>query len=44
MTVHNLHFYLSLMRDMREAIEAGRFGAWAGEYMSRRRAAPETGT
>jgi queuine tRNA-ribosyltransferase len=44
MTLHNLHFYLSLMRDMRAAIETGRFGAWAGEYMSRRRAAPETGT
>jgi queuine tRNA-ribosyltransferase len=44
MTVHNLHFYLSLMRDMRAAIEAGRFGAWAGEYLSRRRAAPEGAT
>ena len=40
-TVHNLHYYQSLMRRMREAIEAGRFGAWAGDFLSRRREAPE---
>ena len=28
-TVHNLHFYLELMREAREAIEQGRFEAWA---------------
>ena len=39
-TVHNLHYYLSLMRTMREAIEAGRFGAWSRDFLSRRRAAP----
>jgi queuine tRNA-ribosyltransferase len=27
-TVHNLHFYLDLMRQAREAIAAGRFGAF----------------
>ena len=37
-TLHNLHFYQSLMRSMRGAIETGRFGAWAGEYLTRRRA------
>jgi queuine tRNA-ribosyltransferase len=31
-TYHNIHFYLHLMRDMREAIEAGRFGAWRAEF------------
>ncbi|HEX7965445.1 MAG TPA: tRNA guanosine(34) transglycosylase Tgt [Gammaproteobacteria bacterium] len=41
MTIHNLHFYLSLMRTMREAIEAGRFAVWAREYLARRRGAAE---
>jgi queuine tRNA-ribosyltransferase len=27
-TVHNLHYYLQLMREMREAIEAGEFAAF----------------
>ncbi len=27
-TMHNLHFYLSLMADMRQAIAEGRFAAW----------------
>jgi queuine tRNA-ribosyltransferase len=27
-TIHNLHFYLRLMGEMREAIQAGEFGAW----------------
>ena len=27
-TLHNLHFYLDLMRQMREAIAAGQFEAW----------------
>jgi queuine tRNA-ribosyltransferase len=38
MTLHNLHFYQSVMRAMREAIEAGRFGAWAADFLARRRA------
>ncbi|HLW74674.1 MAG TPA: tRNA guanosine(34) transglycosylase Tgt [Gammaproteobacteria bacterium] len=37
-TLHNLHFYQSLMQNMRGAIETGRFGAWAEEYLARRRA------
>ena len=35
-TLHNLHYYLSLMRTMREAIESGRFGAWSRDFLSRR--------
>jgi queuine tRNA-ribosyltransferase len=31
-TYHNIHFYLRLMRDMREAIVAGRFQAWRAEF------------
>ncbi len=36
-TVHNLHFYLGLMRDARAAIEAGRFEAFRGEFAEQRR-------
>ncbi|MBN8525197.1 MAG: tRNA guanosine(34) transglycosylase Tgt [Planctomycetes bacterium] len=35
MTLHNLHFYQKLMQAMREAIEADRFAAWAGEFRAR---------
>jgi queuine tRNA-ribosyltransferase len=31
-TYHNLHFYLGLMQEIRTAIEAGRFAAWAAEF------------
>jgi queuine tRNA-ribosyltransferase len=41
MTLHNLYFYQSLMRGMREAIEAARFSAWAAEFLGRRRGLPE---
>lgn len=37
-TLHNLHFYLKIMREMREAIEEGRFEAWrAGFHADRAR-------
>ena len=39
-TIHNLHFYLDLMRGAREAIEAGRFGEFAATVRSRRAAGP----
>ncbi len=40
-TIHNLHFYLALMRDARVAIEAGRFAAFAAEVVdSAKEAAP----
>jgi queuine tRNA-ribosyltransferase len=32
-TLHNLHFYLRLMRDARGAIEAGRFEAFRKEFL-----------
>lgn len=31
-TLHNLHYYLSLMGEMREAIEAGTLDAWAARF------------
>ncbi len=39
-TIHNLHFYLDLMRRARVAIEAGRFGKFALELASRRADGP----
>ena len=27
-SIHNLHYYLNLMREMREALDEGRFDAW----------------
>jgi queuine tRNA-ribosyltransferase len=38
-TIHNLHFYLELMRSLRTAIAAGRLAAWAAGYLATRRAA-----
>jgi queuine tRNA-ribosyltransferase len=38
-TLHNLHFYLHLMRSIRTAIAAGGFSAWAAAYVASRRAA-----
>jgi queuine tRNA-ribosyltransferase len=35
-SIHNLHFYLNLMREMREAIEQQRFAAWRSEFESDR--------
>ncbi len=31
-SIHNLHFYLQLMREMRDALDAGRFGAWRAQF------------
>ena len=31
-TLHNLHFYLSIMQEMREAIAAGKFQAWRTQF------------
>jgi queuine tRNA-ribosyltransferase len=33
-TLHNLHFYLSLMADARAAVEAGRFEAFRRERLA----------
>jgi queuine tRNA-ribosyltransferase len=35
-TIHNLYFYLDLMRSLRAAIAEGRLAAFAREYLSRR--------
>ncbi|MBV8342592.1 MAG: tRNA guanosine(34) transglycosylase Tgt [Gammaproteobacteria bacterium] len=37
-TIHNLHFYMSLMRSLRAAIAAGGVSAWASEFLALRRA------
>lgn len=34
-TIHNLHFYQDLMREMREAIEQNRFSAWSTAWLDR---------
>ena len=31
-TLHNLHFYLTIMAEMREAIEQGRFKTWREQF------------
>jgi queuine tRNA-ribosyltransferase len=38
-TIHNLHFYIGLMRALRAAIAAGRVAAWAHEFLAARGAA-----
>ena len=35
-TVHNLHYYLNLMREVRESLEAGQFGALRARFKSER--------
>ena len=35
-TIHNLHFYLTIMREMREAIAQGNFEAWRRRFASDR--------
>ena len=35
-TIHNLHYYLDLMRGMRAAIEAGRFTAFVAQFQTGR--------
>jgi queuine tRNA-ribosyltransferase len=42
-TIHNLHYYLSLMRELRAAIEAGRLGAFADAFRQRRGGGPDGG-
>lgn len=41
-SLHNLHFYLQLMRDMQTAIERGAFSAWATERLTRLAAGADT--
>ena len=35
-TIHNLYFYLDLMRQMRTAIQAGQFEAWRTTFQTKR--------
>ncbi len=35
-TLHNLHFYLGLMRQMRQALDEGRFDAWRAAFRADR--------
>ena len=35
-TIHNLHYYLNLMREVREALEAGRFSAFRAQFKADR--------
>ena len=35
MTLHNLYYYQSLMAEMRAALETGRFGAFAADFLAR---------
>jgi queuine tRNA-ribosyltransferase len=38
-TIHNLHFYLQLLRSLRAAIRAGTLGGWAADFLVARRRA-----
>jgi queuine tRNA-ribosyltransferase len=35
-TIHNLYFYLNLMRDVRASIEQGRFTVFKKEFLAKR--------
>jgi queuine tRNA-ribosyltransferase len=35
-SLHNLHFYVNLMREVREALEQGRFEAWRAQFAADR--------
>jgi queuine tRNA-ribosyltransferase len=37
LTIHNIHFYMTLMRDLRSAIQADRGQAFAAEFLERRK-------
>jgi queuine tRNA-ribosyltransferase len=44
LSLHNVHFLVSLMRGARDAITAGAFDRWASEWLDRLASAPETQT
>ena len=31
-SLHNLHYYLELMRELRQALDEGRFAAWRRQF------------
>jgi queuine tRNA-ribosyltransferase len=41
-TIHNLHFYLDLMRSIRAQIAAGNLSGWADSYLAARHTATDT--
>ncbi|MFH1066614.1 MAG: tRNA guanosine(34) transglycosylase Tgt [bacterium] len=41
-TLHNLHFYLNLMKQMREAIGGGTFAAWSRAFLEHYKKRKET--
>lgn len=44
LSLHNVHFLVSLMRGARAAIQAGDFDTWAGEWLQRLASGPESQT
>ena len=44
LSLHNVHFLVSLMRGARAAIQAGDFESWAGEWLNRLASGPESQT
>ena len=44
LSLHNVHFLVSLMRGARDAIKAGAFDSWASEWLQRLASAPEPQT
>ena len=35
-SIHNLHYYLNLMQEIRDALDAGRFGAYVAQFQTDR--------
>jgi queuine tRNA-ribosyltransferase len=35
-TIHNLHYYLNLMREVRESLDTGQFSAFRAQFKSER--------
>ena len=44
LSLHNVHFLVSLMRNARDVIKAGAVDSWAGEWLNRLASAPESQT
>jgi queuine tRNA-ribosyltransferase len=43
-TIHNLHFYMDIIKEARQAISEGRFKEWKHRFFSEYRYSPETET
>lgn len=42
LSLHNVHFMISLMRDARNAIAGGTFGVWSRDWLDRYHSRPDT--